>query len=91
MRPAVKGRFPLEFPMSGSTPRYSILRKQGYRVLVVERHLVFFMNQTTGMQELSKLHVGGFLVESEDYFSKGLSREVCKLFNYFVTIHSQCH
>lgn len=31
-----------EFPMSGSVPRYSILRKQGYRILVVERHLVFY-------------------------------------------------
>ena len=31
-----------DFPMSGSIPRYSILRKQGYRVLVVERHLVFY-------------------------------------------------
>lgn len=31
-----------EFPMSGSQPRYSILRKQGYRVLIVERHLVFY-------------------------------------------------
>ncbi len=29
-------------PMSGSIPRYSILRKQGYRVLIVERHLVFY-------------------------------------------------
>lgn len=31
-----------EFPMSGSEPRYSILRKQGYKVLIVERHLVFY-------------------------------------------------
>lgn len=31
-----------EFPMSGSIPRYSILHKQGYRVLIVERHLVFY-------------------------------------------------
>ena len=31
-----------EFPMSGNKPRYSILRKQGYRVLIVERHLVFY-------------------------------------------------
>lgn len=31
-----------EFPMSGTIPRYSILRKQGYRVLIVERHLVFY-------------------------------------------------
>lgn len=31
-----------EFPMSGSIPRYSILRKQGYRVLIVERHLIFY-------------------------------------------------
>ena len=31
-----------DFPLSGSIPRYSILRKQGYRVLVVERRLVFY-------------------------------------------------
>ncbi len=31
-----------DFPMSGSVPRYSILRKQGYRVLIVEKHLVFY-------------------------------------------------
>ena len=31
-----------ELPMSGSIPRYSILRKQGYRVLIVERHLLFY-------------------------------------------------
>lgn len=31
-----------DFPLSGSVPRYSILRKQGYRVVVVERHLVFY-------------------------------------------------
>ena len=31
-----------EFPMSGNNPRYSILRKQRYRVLMVERHLVFY-------------------------------------------------
>lgn len=31
-----------DFPLSGGTPRYSILRKQGYRVLIVERHLVFY-------------------------------------------------
>lgn len=36
-----------DFPMSGNTPRYSILRKQGYRVLIVERHLVFYkVNET---------------------------------------------
>lgn len=36
-----------EFPMSGGKPRYSILRKQGYRVLIVERHLVFYkVNET---------------------------------------------
>lgn len=27
---------------SGSTPRYSVLRKQGYKVLIVERHLIFY-------------------------------------------------
>jgi len=31
-----------DFPLSGSIPRYSILRKQAYRVLIVERHLVFY-------------------------------------------------
>lgn len=31
-----------DFPMSGSIPRYAILRKQGYRVLIVEKHLVFY-------------------------------------------------
>lgn len=31
-----------DFPMSGSIPRYSILRKQGYRIIVVERHLIFY-------------------------------------------------
>lgn len=31
-----------DFPMSGSIPRYSILRKQGYRVLIVERYLIFY-------------------------------------------------
>jgi len=31
-----------EFPMSGSNPKYSILRKQGYKVLIVERHLIFY-------------------------------------------------
>ncbi len=31
-----------DFPLSGSVPKYSILRRQGYRVLIVERHLVFY-------------------------------------------------
>jgi toxin ParE1/3/4 len=31
-----------KFPESGSIPRYSILKKQGYRVVIVERHLVFY-------------------------------------------------
>ena len=31
-----------DFPMSGSVPRYSILRRQGYRVLIVEKHLIFY-------------------------------------------------
>lgn len=29
-------------PHMGSYPRYSTLRKQGYRVLIVQRHLVFY-------------------------------------------------
>lgn len=31
-----------DFPQSGSVPRYSILKKQGFRVVIVERHLVFY-------------------------------------------------
>lgn len=31
-----------EFPNQGSIPRYSILKKQGYRVMVVENHLIFY-------------------------------------------------
>lgn len=30
------------FPNSGNVPRYSIFKKQGYRVLIVEKHLVFY-------------------------------------------------
>ena len=29
-------------PHIGSYPRYSILRRQGYRVLIVGRHLIFY-------------------------------------------------
>ena len=28
--------------MSGITPWYQVLKMQGYRVLVVERHLIFY-------------------------------------------------
>ncbi len=31
-----------EFPYAGVSPRYSILRKQGYRVLIVEKQLFFY-------------------------------------------------
>ena len=31
-----------EFPQSGSIPRYSLLKKRGYRVLIIEKHLVFY-------------------------------------------------
>ena len=31
-----------KFPGSGSIPRYSILKKQGYRVIIAEKHLVFY-------------------------------------------------
>ena len=30
------------FPYSGHIPRYTILKRQGYRVLIVERHLIFY-------------------------------------------------
>lgn len=31
-----------DFPNLGTIPKYAILRKQGYKVLIVERHLVFY-------------------------------------------------
>jgi toxin ParE1/3/4 len=31
-----------EFPYSGGVPRYSILRKQGFRVIVIGTYLVFY-------------------------------------------------
>lgn len=31
-----------DYPYRGLQPRYSILRKQGYRILVIEKHLVFY-------------------------------------------------
>ncbi len=31
-----------DFPNYGSCPRYTILKKQGYRVLIIEKHLVFY-------------------------------------------------
>ncbi len=31
-----------DFPYTGVKPGYSILRKQGYFVLIVEKHLVFY-------------------------------------------------
>jgi toxin ParE1/3/4 len=37
-----------EYPLSGSVPKYSILRKEGYRILVIERHLAFYkINEKT--------------------------------------------
>ena len=29
-----------DFPMSGSIPKYSVIKKQGYRVLIVERYSI---------------------------------------------------
>ena len=31
-----------DIPLMGTQPRYSILRKQDYRVLIIDRHLVFY-------------------------------------------------
>lgn len=39
-----------EFPYKGSKPRYSILKKQGYLVLIVERHIIFYkVNDKEGL------------------------------------------
>lgn len=31
-----------DFPYAGIVPKYAVLRKQGYRVLIVEKHLIFY-------------------------------------------------
>jgi len=31
-----------DYPFRGSYPRYSIIKRQGYRVLIIERHLIFY-------------------------------------------------
>ena len=31
-----------EYPYIGTNPRYSILRRQGYKVLILEKNLVFY-------------------------------------------------
>ncbi len=31
-----------ELPESGHVPRYSILKKQGYRVVIMDKHLAFY-------------------------------------------------
>ena len=31
-----------DFPYSGKVPRYSILKRQGYRVLIIARHLIYY-------------------------------------------------
>ena len=31
-----------DFPQLGTIPRYAILKRQEYRVIVVEKHLVFY-------------------------------------------------
>lgn len=47
------------FPLTGSIPRYSILRKQGYRVLIVEKHLIFYK-----VNEIEKMVVVYAIVDS---------------------------
>lgn len=48
-----------EFPESGSIPRYSILKKQGYRVVVVERHLIFYKANEAEMSVIIHAIVDG--------------------------------
>ena len=31
-----------DFPESGQFPRYSILKKQGFKVVIIEKHLAFY-------------------------------------------------
>jgi len=35
-------QYDYNYSTSGCIPRYSILKKQGYRVVIVEKHLIFY-------------------------------------------------
>src|SRR5690554_5896749 len=48
-----------EFPKSGCVPRYSILKKQGYRVVIVEKHLIFYKINEEGKTEIIYAIVDG--------------------------------
>ena len=48
-----------DFPNSGSRPKYITLRRQGYRVLIVEKHLVFYK-----VNELEKMVIIYAVVDS---------------------------
>jgi toxin ParE1/3/4 len=48
-----------EYPCVGSYPRYSILKRQGYRVLIVEKHLIFYK-----VNEIEKIVVVHAIVDT---------------------------
>lgn len=54
-----------EFPRSGHKPRYAILRKQGYLVLTIQRHLVFYKVEDPS----STVIIYAVLVGRQDYLN----------------------
>jgi len=48
-----------EYPDMGSYSRYSILKRQGYRVLIVEKHLIFYK-----VNEIEKIVVVHAIVDT---------------------------
>ena len=58
-----------DFPYSGSVPHYATLRRQGYRVLIVERHLVFY-NVNESQQIVTIYAVVDGRRESQNYYNQ---------------------
>ncbi len=59
-----------ENPYIGTLPNYSILRRQGYRVLILEKDLVFYKVNDTG----KRVVIYAFVDQRQDYLNiiKGL-------------------
>lgn len=54
-----------DFPESGLKPKYAILDRQGFRVLIVDRYLIFYKIDFTN----ETIIVVGFVSSSQEYIN----------------------
>lgn len=54
-----------DFPESGVKPKYAILDRQGFRVLIVDRYLIFYKIDFTN----ETIIVVGFVSSSQEYIN----------------------